>query len=366
MIVPRRPRVFITTDAVGGVWSYSIALATGLAKIGWRSTLAVLGPAPDNAQWTIAENIPGCDVVLTGQPLEWRLTNAHDLEAVINALVRAARQSGAQSVHLHAPSLAAVAWPIPSIAVAHSCVATWFSAVQGTQPPASLAWHVDATGAGLQTCSMAVAPTQAFANTLQLTYGTKRRIAVIRNGLPAPTTPSSDRTNFVLTAGRLWDLAKNVKLLDEVGGRLDFSIEAAGCFSDPGASDLEFANVKTHGQLSTSALRELMAKAGVFASPAIYEPFGLSVLEAAQLGTPLVLSDIASFRELWSNAAVFLPAQDPAAWERELRSLMTDARRRTELGEAARQRSLIYTDDAMVSATARLHEQLTTCTSSAA
>jgi hypothetical protein len=35
------------------------------------------------------------------------------------------------------------------------------------------------------------------------------------------------------------------------------------------------------------------------------EPFGLAVLEAAQAGCPLVLSDLPGFRELWDGAALF-------------------------------------------------------------
>ncbi len=48
------------------------------------------------------------------------------------------------------------------------------------------------------------------------------------------------------------------------------------------------------------------AAATVFASMARYEPFGLAVLEAAQAGMRLVLSDIPTFRELWDGAAIFV------------------------------------------------------------
>ncbi len=48
----------------------------------------------------------------------------------------------------------------------------------------------------------------------------------------------------------------------------------------------------------------------IFVSTSLYEPFGLAVLEAAQAGCPLVLSDIATFRELWDGAAIFFPPGD--------------------------------------------------------
>ena len=50
----------------------------------------------------------------------------------------------------------------------------------------------------------------------------------------------------------------------------------------------------------------MMARTAVFVSPALYEPFGLAVLEAAQAGCALVLSDIPTFRELWDGVALFV------------------------------------------------------------
>ncbi len=53
------------------------------------------------------------------------------------------------------------------------------------------------------------------------------------------------------------------------------------------------------GRLGPEEMREQYARAAIFAHPARYEPFGLSVLEAALSGCALVLGDISSLRELW-------------------------------------------------------------------
>ena len=55
-----------------------------------------------------------------------------------------------------------------------------------------------------------------------------------------------------------------------------------------------------------------MARAAIFVSSSVYEPFGLAVLEAAGSGAALVLSDIPTFRELWDEAALFAPPGDAA------------------------------------------------------
>src|SRR4051812_39318475 len=46
----RSLRMLMTTDAIGGVWRYSIDLAVALRSCGVHTTLAVLGPAPSMAQ----------------------------------------------------------------------------------------------------------------------------------------------------------------------------------------------------------------------------------------------------------------------------------------------------------------------------
>ena len=60
-------------------------------------------------------------------------------------------------------------------------------------------------------------------------------------------------------------------------------------------------------------IRPWFARAGIYALPAVYEPFGLSVLEAALSGCALVLGDIPSLREIWGDAALFVPPSDHEA-----------------------------------------------------
>lgn len=351
-------RIFITTDAVGGVWRYSVALARGLVATGHDVTLAILGAPADAAQRNALEKLPGCRLLQTNLPLDWRLTSRTELDAVIATLKSLVRDADTASVHLHTPALAANGWWIPAISVGHSCVASWWKTVHGGDLPADLAWQKRAMLDGMTASNAIVAPSHAFAHLLTNVYGAQPAPRVIYNGLPGCQPAEMPRDDIVLCAGRLWDHAKNIAILDAAAEILPLAIHAAGSCDSPDGSTVRFSRLTTLGSLSEAALHNAMSRAAIFASPALYEPFGLSVLEAAQRGMPLVLSDIQTFRELWNGAALFLPANDAAAWAACLHTLLADTAQRHRLGQAARSRSLRYTQQTMVAATIALHDQL--------
>ena len=347
--------LFITTDAVGGVWSYSLALARGVAAAGIRCVLAVLGPPAQAAQRSAVEEITGCSLLDTGLPLDWTVNSRNELDMVVSALIEQARQAGCGTAHLHAPALAALPWPMPTVAVAHSCMATWWDAVHGGVAPSSIAWHRAATAEGLARADEVVAPSRAFADALVRVYQPARAVRVIHNGLPTAQADERQRDTAVLAAGRLWDPGKNLHVLDSAAAMLDVPVFAAGPTQAPDGSLARFTHLRETGTLTQAALRRSMAGVAIFAAPSLYEPFGLAVLEAAQIGTPLLLSDIPTFRELWSDAAVFVRADEPAAWAEAIGRLIRDPDQLVALGEACLRRSRCYTQHAMVSATVEIH-----------
>src|SRR5690242_5747891 len=64
-------RVLMTTDAVGGVWTYGLTLARALAARGVRVALAAVGPAPSAAQVAQAETA-GLPLAVFPCRLEWQ------------------------------------------------------------------------------------------------------------------------------------------------------------------------------------------------------------------------------------------------------------------------------------------------------
>lgn len=351
----RPRRILLTTDAVGGVWHYTAALTSGLAARGWHCTIAAMGPSPTPMQRAAIAKLPNCMLIDTGLPLDWTAPGETALSHAATTLAHLVRRESADTIHLHTPCLAAYPFPVPAIAVAHSCVGTWWHAVHRTPPPLDFQWRMALMASGLARASSVIAPSAALAGAMRQIYGTTRPIDVVHNGA-APAPPAAAiRAPRILTAGRLWDPGKNIAILDAAAKHLP--IEAAGPLSGPNGAQYTPSAITCLGDLPQPTLHAAMARAAIFAAPALYEPFGLAILEAAQRATPLVLADIPTFRELWNGAAIFIDPRDPHAWSIHLRALLDAPDRRAKLGAAALARAQRYTNSAMVAATATLHTE---------
>ena len=93
------------------------------------------------------------------------------------------------------------------------------------------------------------------------------------------------------------------------------------------------------GYVSDAVLGMLYRRAVLVCCPSLYEGFGLPVLEAMGVGTPVLVSDIPVHREVAGAAAVFLPPNDPARWAAEAAALASDDDRRRELAARGRSRA---------------------------
>ena len=353
-------RLLMTADAVGGVWQYATELASGLTRHGVETMLVVLGPSPDPAQCAAAAGLPGVTLIDTGLPLDW-LSDAASTREAAAQVAAIARREHADIVHLNSPALAAdQAFSAPVLGAAHGCLSTWWQAARpGEAMDPALRWHEDAMARGLRACDRVIAPSASYADLLRRHYRLPTAPQPIHNGRtppPAIGTPPQDDCAF--TAGRLWDEVKNTGTLDDAAGRLPFPFHAAGSITAPHGATTETRHLNLLGQLDAASLARRLARRPVFVSAAIFEPFGLAVLEAAAWGCPLVLSDIPTFRELWDGAAVFVPPHDAEGFAAAITETVQDLPLRSTLGDAARQRALRYSAERMASRTAAQYREL--------
>ncbi|NPU09903.1 glycosyltransferase [Bradyrhizobium sp. 83002] len=351
-------RVLMTTDAVGGVWSYATSLAAALAALGAEIHLVSLGPAPRPDQRAM---LRGTDVRLveTDLALEWQDPDAHDLDHARGTLLALERELRPDIVHLNSLREATFDWDAPVLAVAHSCVPSWALACNEAGMLQEPRWqrYSELIAAGLRCADAWVAPTCAFGEVIGRLHAPRRPGTLIWNGLAASTLEAArhEKETFVLAAGRMWDKAKNLSTLSKAADGLACPVLVAGAGSD---STVVTSNLHQLGELSHDELRRWMGRAAIYASPALYEPFGLSVLEAAAAGCALVLSDIPSFRELWQDAAVFVAPADAGAIRSTLNWLAADPRACATLQDAARRRAARYSLHRMAASYAELYGDL--------
>jgi glycosyltransferase involved in cell wall biosynthesis len=351
-----RMRLMLVTDAVGGVWTYSVQLAAALREQGVETVLAVMGPS---ATATQLRDAGGFELVDTGLPLDWTAERPDQVRRGGCALAELATAQSVDIVQTNSAALLADCdFDQPVVVVQHSCVPTWWRAVRGTPLPPDFAWRRDLIDCGLNAASAVVAPTAAFAAQVMRVYGLARPVQAIYNGRRALPMRKRGPEDFVLTVGRLWDDGKNVRVLDNAAARLNAPVEAVGPLSGPNGTAVSFEHLQTPGELPLEQISTRFAARPIFASSALYEPFGLSVLEAAQAGCALVLSDIPTLRELWGGAAIFVAADDAEGFASAIDSMIAQPERRAELGAEAQIRALRYTPEAMAGRMAQLYAGL--------
>ena len=350
----------MTADAIGGVWQYCVDLISGLSRRGISVTVAAMGPRPHSQQRELLLRIPGTTLVESDWALEWMQSPWTDVESAGEWLLGLQRERPFDLVHLNGFAHAALPWRTPLVCVAHSCVYSWWRAVHGEAPGPEWANYNDRVSAGLQASDRVIAPSVSMSKSIELEYSVaSEKIDVIHNFTRIGRLAIREKEPFVLAAGRFWDRAKNLALLAQVAPHLRWSVSLAGPTESPeGAGAPHSGSVNFLGSLPHDELIDQMRRAAIFAHPALYEPFGLSVLEAARAGCCLVLSDIPSLRELWEGAAVFVDAHNTREWVQTINYLSHDADARYTLGRLAQKRSGRYRLGAAVNSYCRVYREL--------
>jgi glycogen(starch) synthase len=351
-------KVLMSVDCVGGVWNYALELAAALPEVSF--VLAVEGRAPSIAQREQASRVGNVTLEHRECLLEWMQGCERDLAMTGKWLLELARRYSPDLVHLNDYAHATLPWNKPVLVVAHSCVVSWWRAVHGTDPPAEWDTYRARVRASIERADVVVAPTQAFLREITSIYAAPRRGYAVYNARArrAAGHPQIGRDSCVLAAGRLWDEAKNLRALDEAAAGLDEKVFVAGELCSPEGRQARCQAAQPLGPLSSVELAHWMERAMVFAAPALYEPFGLAPLEAALRGCALVLGDIATLRELWGGAAVFVDPRDPAALRSQLRLLLADEPRRMDLAARAIQRAQLFSPARMAAGYRGVYREL--------
>lgn len=345
----RAARMLMTTDTVGGVWQYAVELAGALGPHGVEVALASMGPPVSAAQRRALASLPNVRLFESTWRLEWMPEPWDDVARAGEWLLELERALRPQIVHLNQFAFGALPFRAPKVVVAHSCVLSWWKAVRGTAAPREWARYRQVVRDGLSGADVVVAPSRAMLRTLRENYGGIDGY-VIANARSSEDYAPAEKKPYIFSAGRLWDDAKNLSALEAVAPHLSWPVRVAGWTLQPAGGVRRPCGVTALGALSPERMAEELAGASIYALPARYEPFGLSVLEAALAGCALVLGDIPSLREIWGGSALYVQPDDYRALRTALTGLADDRALRMRLSEAARGRALSFTPARQASA----------------
>jgi glycogen(starch) synthase len=338
----------MTTDTLGGVWTYALELARALQCHGVQVVLATMGRPLTASQWIEVRDIAGLAVCESAFKLEWMEEPWSDVARAGDWLLGLEEEVQPDVVHLNSYVHGALRWRSPTLVVGHSCVSSWWAAVKGEPAPASWEQYRRLVARGLHAADLVLAPTRAMLSALERHYGRLRRGRVVPNGREAALFPAADKAPCILAVGRLWDEAKNIETLARIAPRLAWPVYVAGEAQHPVNGRVHDYRIESLGHLAPPALADWLSRAAIYALPARYEPFGLSILEVGLAGCALVLGDIPSLRETWDGAALFVPPDDGEALRTVLQALSQDRSLQASLASGARARALEYTLERML------------------
>jgi glycosyltransferase involved in cell wall biosynthesis len=354
-------RILMTTDTVGGVWTYALTSCKALQAFNVHIYLVTTGAPLQPAQKREAEPLENITVYETDFKLEWMEAPWQSIDASGAWLLQLEEDLQPHLIHLNGYAYGALAWKAPVVVVAHSDVFSWWWAVKGEAPPAAWQEYHKRVRKGLQEADYLVAPSHNMLAAVQELYAVTIPAHVIYNGRSRETFHPGKKKPVAFSMGRLWDEAKNLQLL----------AEAAPLFQNPMliAGDNRFekqdcnttaSNLTYLGKLREADVAAQLATASVYVLPAKYEPFGLSVLEAALSGCALVLGNISSLKELWKDSAIYVDTNDARALAETVNHLMQNDSLRERYAHKALKQAATYTTTAMATAYLQLYHQLVT------
>lgn len=333
-----RLRVLMTTDTVGGVWVYAMELARALRR-DVEFYVASMGARASAAQAAEAE-AAGVHFLDGGYKLEWMESPWRDVREAALWLQRLEAEIQPDLIHLNQYAPGNLSWQCPVLMAGHSCVQSWWRSVYGMDAPDQYDLYRDVVASGVRRAGFLTAPSAWMLDTLRELYGPLPRGYPIYNGRSAEALRQrGPKAPVVFSAGRLWDRAKNIESVLHIAGELPWRVVVAG----PGVDKRRVPeNVVALGPVRPGVIARWMKDAAIYALPARYEPFGLSILEAALAGCCLVVGNIPSLREIWGETAHYVDPNDPKALRDTLRMLTEDADLREEYARRARIRASRY------------------------
>jgi glycogen(starch) synthase len=336
-------RLLITTDTIGGVWTYTRELVSGLLRRGHQVTLVSFGRVPTRQQTCWMAGLPGLDFLPTGFRLEWMQDSQGDIAASTEFLQSLVETVKPELLHLNQYCYGSLNSDVPRLVVAHSDVVSWSVAVRGSEPEDSsfTRWYRRIVSDGVAGATAVVGITRFMLQNVARYFACPRQSTVIHNGRsPELFDPRRQKEDVVLSAGRLWDEAKQTSLLLRAKVGCPVWIAGEQRHREQGDPGLASKPAECLGVLEEDEIGERLARAAIYAATSRYEPFGLAPVEAAFSACAIVANDIEPFHELWGDNVSYFPRNDVHGLGAVIAKLRADQSLRLEMSQRARECAL--------------------------
>jgi glycosyltransferase involved in cell wall biosynthesis len=193
------------------------------------------------------------------------------------------------------------------------------------------------------------------------------RVHVVHHGARSLAYPDGvEREKIVLNVGAI-QTRKNIGRLVEAFETLDatWRLVLAGSFGYGSegirrqiAGSPAGGRIQVLGYIPASELAAWYARASVFAFPSLDEGFGMPLLEAMAVGTPVVTSNVSALPEVAGDAALLVNPQDVEAIAGALHQLAEDRELRDDLARKGRARVATFTWEKAVRETWDVYRQV--------
>ena len=351
-------KILMTTDTVGGVWTYTIDLCKALEAYNVEVYLTSMGALVNKQQQLQLDTLQNVSFYESNYKLEWMQDAQYDVEKAKEWITGIYGNIKPDILHFNNFGQTAGYWSCPVVTVYHSCVQTWWKAVKGERPPKEWDWYIALLKDALNASDAIIFPSNSMQQQAEAVFRSLKG-DVIYNGRSLKQPPDLIKEDVILTAGRIWDEGKNIQLLCSIAPSLPWPVHVAGNNVDPNNQEIpKLENVAFLGQLNQAEMFDAMLRASIFIMPAKYEPFGLAVLEAANASCALVLADIPTLKEIWGDAALYFDPVDKHAAAQAIVKLIKDAELRKEMALKAQQRAKAYTAKKMAEEYYQLYQSL--------
>ena len=333
-------------DVPGGVQAHVVDLARALGRLGHE--VSVLAPADEDTELPDFVTLAGKAHAVPYNGSVARVT----FGPVIYARARRwLTENRFDVLHLHEPTTFSIS-VLALLAAEGPIVATFHTSTERSRT-------LHAFGGVLRPLMEKVTARVAVS-------ATARRVQVehlggdateIPNGVDVarfatgPLLPGYPRTPTVGFVGRFTEPRKGMAVLLEALRTVDARLLVVGRGdADVLRREARGIEVEILGAVDDEVKAAALRSVDVFCAPNLGgESFGMVLTEAMAAGTPVVASDLESFRRvlgepdsLAAPAGVLVPTGDPAALTAALRDLLGDPARRAALSAAGRARAAQY------------------------